>query len=355
MVGVYVIFMPKVLKDLGYNAVEIGAIYTSAPLMRFILPFIFKRYITLTNKVFITALVSTFIITVAFFLTIKNFYLHLFINLAFGGAMGAVLPFVETIALKYIGKERYGKVRLWGSIGFALVAFILAKFLDSYIIALVFLITTSAFTMLFGLFLAQYNLSNTKQEEENNKEFSLEKYWGFWISIFLFQLSFGGFYNFFTIYESSYGVSLDYISYLWIFGVVCEIVMLIFQGPLLKNFNLLTLINFTILVTTLRWLIVALFPQNLLLIALSQSLHAFSFALNYSAVIAYVYTLYPQKKLAQQFLLGVGFGLGGALGALISGVIYKYSPAGLFIFEAVVAFISFIFLFIHQKRKEKLA
>jgi len=355
MVGVYVIFMPKVLKDLGYNAVEIGAIYTSAPLMRFILPFIFKRYITLTNKVFITALVSTFIITVAFFLTIKNFYLHLFINLAFGGAMGAVLPFVETIALKYIGKERYGKVRLWGSIGFALVAFILAKFLDSYIIALVFLITTSAFTMLFGLFLAQYNLSNTKQEEENNKEFSLEKYWGFWISIFLFQLSFGGFYNFFTIYESSYGVSLDYISYLWIFGVVCEIVMLIFQGPLLKNFNLLTLINFTILVTTLRWLIVALFPQNLLLIALSQSLHAFSFALNYSAVIAYVYTLYPQKKLAQQFLLGVGFGLGGALGALISGIIYKYSPTGLFIFEAVVAFISFIFLFIHQKRKEKLA
>jgi len=354
MVGVYVIFMPKVLKDLGYSAVEIGAIYTSAPLMRFILPFIFKRYITLTNRVYIISLLATFFITVLFFLTIKSFYLHLLINLAFGGAMGAVLPFIETIALTYIGKERYGKVRLWGSIGFSLIAFILAKFLDSYSVALVFLIVTAFFTLLFGLFLAQYNVEQEESKLEDNKSFSLKKYWAFWVSVFLFQLSFGGFYNFFTIYETSYGVSLDYVSYLWIFGVACEIVMLIFQGALFKRFTLLHLLSLTLLITSLRWIIVALFPEDLALIAFSQSLHAFSFALNYSAVIAYVYTLYSQKKLAQQFLLGVSFGLGGALGAIISGVIYHYSPRGLFLFEAGIAFLSFIFLLIHQKRKEKL-
>ncbi len=354
MVGVYVIFMPKVLKDLGYSPVEIGAIYTSAPLMRFILPFIFKKYIALTNKVYISSLVATFIITALFFLTINNFYFHLLINLAFGGAMGAMLPFVETIALKYIGKERYGKIRLWGSVGFSLVAFILAKFLDSYTIALLFLITTSFFTMLFGLLLSQYNVEKKEEIQEDNKSFSLSKYWAFWVSVFLFQLSFGGFYNFFTIYESTNKISLDYISYLWIFGVVCEIVMLIFQGPLLERFNLLNLLHITILVTVLRWIIVALFPKNLILIAFSQSLHAFSFALNYSALIAYVYTLYSQKKLAQQFLLGIGFGLGGALGAIISGIIYKYSPSGLFLFEAFIALFSFIFLLIHQKRKEKI-
>ena len=352
MVGVYVIFMPKVLKDLGYSPVEIGAIYTSAPLMRFILPFIFKKYIPLTNRVFLVSLIATFLITILFFITIKSFYLHLFINLIFGGAMGAVLPFVETIALKYIGKEKYGKVRLWGSVGFSLVAFILAKFLDSYIVALIFLVVTAFFIMIFGLFLAPINSDNPK-EQEDNKNFSLSKYWAFWVSLFLFQLSFGGFYNFFTIYETNHGISLDYVSYLWIFGVVCEIIMLIFQGPLLKSFNLLSLINLTLLLTTIRWVIVALFPQNLLLIAFSQALHAFSFALNYSAVIAYVYTLYPQKKLAQQFLLGIGFGLGGAVGAFISGIVFKYSQSGLFIFEAFMAFLSFIFLLIHQKRKEK--
>ncbi len=346
--------MPKVLKDIGYSAIEIGAIYTSAPLMRFILPFIFKKYIKLNNKVFIISLIATFIITSLFFLTIKNFYFHLLINLAFGGAMGAILPFVEIIALSYIGKEKYGKVRLWGSIGFSLIAFILAKFLDSYETALIFLVITSAFTMIFGLSLIKYNINSKNESLKNNKEFSLSKYWAFWISLFLFQLSFGGFYNFFTIYETSNGISLDIVSYLWIFGVICEIIMLNFQGKLLSRFNLLNVINITIILTSIRWLILAIFPKNLILIYLSQSLHAFSFALNYSAVIAYVYTLYSQKKLAQQFLLGVGFGLGGAAGAIISGIIYRYTHNGLFLFEAFISFISFIFLIIHQNRKEKI-
>jgi len=53
MIGVYVIFMPKVLKDIGYNYIEIGRIFAAAPLMRFLLPFIFKRFISLTNRVFL--------------------------------------------------------------------------------------------------------------------------------------------------------------------------------------------------------------------------------------------------------------------------------------------------------------
>jgi len=86
---------------------------------------------------------------------------------------------------------------------------------------------------------------------------------------------------------------------------------------------------------------------------LAQATHAFGFALYYSAVIAYVYTLYSQKKLAQQFLLGVGFGLGGAVGAFVAGYIYKISPSGLFIFESFIALMSAIFLLIHKKRKQK--
>jgi PPP family 3-phenylpropionic acid transporter len=353
MVGVYVIFMPKVLKDIGYSSVEIGLIYAASPFMRFLLPFLFKHYIALTNKLFKSALVATFIITVIFFATIKSFYLYLIINLLFGGAMGAVLPFVETIALEYIGKERYGKVRLWGSVGFSLVAFVLAKVLYSFEIALYFLVVSSFFTMFFGLYLAKYNSdkADSKTIKENNKEFSLTKYWAFWASVFLFQFSFGGFYNFFTIYETSNGVKLDIVSYLWIFGVACEIVMLIFQGPLLAKYNLLTLLNIATLSATIRWLLLAFFPQNIAVVAISQATHALSFALYYSAIIAYVYSIYSQKKLAQQFLLGVGFGLGGASGAAIAGVVYKITPSGLFIFESFVALFASLLLVVHKRRK----
>ena len=353
MVGVYVIFMPKVLKDIGYSAVEIGAIYTSAPLMRFLLPFIFKRWIKLSSRVFCISLIATFLITVLFFFTINTFWLFLLINFAFGGAMGAVLPFVETIALERIGKERYGKIRLWGSVGFSVVAFILGNILENYIMALSFLVATALLTTLFGLALVQYDTKVVEREKsiESDRDFSLVKYWAFWGSIFLFQFSFGAFYNFFTIYETSHGIALEIVSYLWIFGVACEIVMLIFQGPLLKHFDLLTLLFIATLSGVFRWIIVAIFPKSLTLIMLAQATHALSFALYYTAAIAYVYTLYTQKKLAQQFFLGISFGLGGALGAIVSGVIYKVTPSGLFIFEAAIAFTAALLLIVHKRRK----
>jgi len=353
MVGVYVIFMPKVLKDIGYSAVEIGALYTSAPLMRFLLPFLFKHWIELTQRVFLSSLILTFLVTVLFFLTIHNFWAFLVLNLAFGGAMGAVLPFVEVIALESIGKERYGRIRLWGSIGFSLVAFVLGNILNGYIIALYSLAFMAFLTMLFGFALAQFDKDKLHRErvKESDSHFSLRKYWAFWGSIFLFQLSFGGFYNFFTIYETTNGIGLDTVSYLWIFGVVCEIGMLIFQGALLQRFHLLSLLLVSTMSGVLRWLIVALYPTDIPLIMFAQAMHALSFALYYTASIAYVYRLYSQKHLAQQFYLGIGFGLGGAVGAIVSGLLYNYSPKGLFLFEAFIAFVSAILLFLHKKRK----
>ena len=41
-VGVYIIFLPKVLHDIGYGAFDIGIIFALAPLMRFITPFFNK-------------------------------------------------------------------------------------------------------------------------------------------------------------------------------------------------------------------------------------------------------------------------------------------------------------------------
>ncbi|MBN2249146.1 MAG: MFS transporter, partial [Campylobacterales bacterium] len=187
--------------------------------------------------------------------------------------------------------------------------------------------------------------------KESDKSFSLSRYWAFWLSAFLMQVGFGGFYNFFTIYESEHGISLEVISWMWSFGVLCEIVMLYFQGPLLQR-NLLRILQFAMLVTALRWMILWLYPDSLPLTFASQSLHAASFALYHTAAITYVYSLYTQKKLAQQFFLGVAFGLGGSVGALLSGKLYGEH---LFLYEAIITLLGAGALLIHQKRKEKYA
>ena len=202
-------------------------------------------------------------------------------------------------------------------------------------------------TLLFGAYLIHYEPKHNTSSAAEDASFSLKKYWAFWLSIFLMQVAFGGFYNFFTIYETSHGISLEMTSWMWSFGVICEVVMLYFQGPLLQK-NLLNIIQFATLVTAARWMILYFYPNSITLTFASQSLHAVSFALYHTASITYVFSLYSQKKLAQQFFLGIAFGLGGSVGAILSGKLYgEY----LFLIESVITFLAFLFLLINQKRK----
>jgi len=346
LVGVYVIFMPKVLLDLGYSTVEVGIIYAAAPFMRFLLPFIFRHYLALTTRVYLLSLLFTFIGTVIFINSVESFWLYLLANLLFGASMGISLPYIETIALSSLSKSHYGKVRLWGSLGFMGIALWLGKILETPYEALYYLSAMAFFTFIFGALLTKYD-TTLHESAQDDVSFSLSKYWAFWTSVFLMQVGFGGFYNFFTIYETSHGISLEMVSWMWSFGVICEIVMLYFQGPLLQR-NLLNILLFATFITALRWMMLYLFPDSVTLTFASQSLHAISFALYHTAAITYVFSLYTQKKLAQQFFLGIAFGLGGSVGAVLSGQIYGEK---MFLIEAIITFMAFMVLWIHQKRR----
>jgi len=347
LVGVYVIFLPKALSDLGYSPSSVGVIYAAAPFMRFLLPFIFKHFIKLDIKVYHLSLIISFLTTLVFLYTIKSFWLFFISNLLFGASMGISLPYVETIALSQLSKSEYGKIRLWGSIGFMAIALYLGKILTNPYHTLYYLLGMALLSSLFGFIVVKYD-RHTHPSNQTDDTFSLSKYWAFWVSVFLMQVGFAGFYNFFTIYETSHGISLELTSWMWSFGVICEIVMLYFQGPLLQK-NLLNIIKFSILITAFRWILIYLYPSSIIITFFAQSLHAISFALYHTASINYVFGLYTQKKLAQQFFLGIAFGLGGSIGALIAGKVYgEY----LFLVESIITLVSFIMLVIHQKRRE---
>ena len=344
-VGVYIIFLPKVLHDIGYGTFDIGIIFALAPLMRFITPFLFLKHIKLDQKVFKTALFLSIISSVSFYLTIENFFLFLINNALLGVCLSLILPYLEVTAISSLGKEKYGKSRLYGSLGFMLISLVLAKFLTQPYIAIHYYLVLNILTVLFALFLLRFDVQ--RKDSILKESFSFFKYWPFWMSLFFMQMSFGGFYNFFTIYETAHGISLEVTSYLWSFGVICEILMLYFQAPLLKN-NLLNIIKICVAITTFRWVLLYLYPDSLSITFFTQSLHAFSFGLYHSSVIIYLYTLYENKKLAQQFMYGVAYGLGGFIGALIAGASYgEY----LFLYSAIFSFISFVTLYFVKRDK----
>ena len=350
IIAVHIIFLPKVLSEVGYSPSEIGIIFAAAPLVRFIVPFAFIKGVQLNRKIFNYALLSLSLSALAFYPSLHHFYALLFANIGLGIGLSLILPFVEVIALVLIGKERYGKVRLYGSVGFIFVSLVLVKFLSAPETAIIYLIVVTIATALFGYIIAKRDPSNSSSSDESHlDEFSILKQWRLWGGLLLMQVSFGAFYNFFTIYETERGISLDMTVYLWSFGVIVEIIMLYFQGPLLKK-NLLSILQFTTAFTSLRWFLLFLFPTDITLLFTSQAIHALSFALFHSAAISYLFTLYAQKKLAQQFFFGISYGLGGFIGAIGAGYIYELWPSQLFLVAAVVAFFSYALL--HSASRE---
>lgn len=339
LIGVHIIFVPKILSMVGYNAVDIGVIFASAPLVRFIVPFLFLKGFRLDHKTFVAALMLMVLGAIAFYPALTSFWPLLISNIIFGIGISLLLPYIEVIALEHIGKESYGKIRLFGSVGFIAVALVLVRYLDAPRIGINFLIAMALATSVFGAFIGslEHKKSATVSAlSQTLQSFNPLTHLSLWIGFLLMQVSFGPFYNFFTIYATDHGISLDMTVWLWSFGVVVEILMFYFQGPLLRT-NLPKLLQITAVFTAARWMIVALFPDNLTLLFFSQSLHALSFALFHTVAITVLFSLYDSKRLAQQFFFGISYGLGGFLGALGAGVLYQYTPSWLFIGGAIAA------------------
>ncbi|MFP4486916.1 MAG: MFS transporter [Campylobacterales bacterium] len=348
-VGVVMIYMPKVLYDLGYSAFDIGVLYSIIPITRFIVPFFFVKN-ELNRAVFLSSLLAFSLASFILLFTIKSFFLF-GLNLFIIGVCIAIMPpYIETIAIGLLKKERYGRVRLFGSIGFALVALVLSYFVDNYISVVLFLAIFVTISAILAYYISLANVTHGITTEDPKSGFRFRDEIGLWINIFLLQLSFGAFYGFFTIYETELGFSVEMVSYFWIFGVVCEIAMLYFQTTLMKRFSLMALIKFSSFATAIRWLMLYAYGDDMVMVFISQSFHALSFALFHSAVISYLFAHYEKKKLAQQFYYGIAYGLGMFAGSIFAGAIYgEY----IFLIAAGIAFLSFLALYIKPKRLAK--
>ena len=336
IIGVYIIFMPKVLTMVGYSASDVGIIFAAGPMVRFLLPFAFIKGLKLNTKSFNIALIIMIASSISFYFSLDSFYKLLISSIGLGVGLSLILPYIEVISLECVGKERYGKIRLFGSLGFILVALVLVKFLSSADIALNYLLTLSLLTSVAAFFIVKNQSIRDAKNSDVQNDITLLRDWRLWLGLTLMQVSFGAFYNFFTIYETDYGVSLDMTIYLWSFGVVVEVFMLFFQGRFLHG-NLLLILQITTFAGAIRWFLLFIFPQNLTILFLAQSLHALSFALFHSAAISYLFHIYRHKSLAQQFFSGITYGLGGFVGALYAGYVYELYPEYLFLSATFIA------------------
>ena len=329
-VGVYVIFFPNYLKNLNYSPTEIGIVFSSLPISRFLTPFFFQKRAITTDIFKISILFS---VIVPLFLFIDNFYIYIVIFIILGVVYSINFPYIEAIAINRL-EGHYGKTRLWGSIGFVAVALGLS-YLSFNLLVLYSIL--NFLTALFALKFINPEFEITKHFEK----IDFFKEWQFWIALILIQISFGGFYNFFTIYNLNAGISKEVNGWLWSIGVFAEIIIFIYQYRFLNKNNSLFYIKLSLLITSIRWLGLYFFKGNIFIIALLQTMHLFSFAIFHTAALMFVSDRYKNQTLAQQFYAGVGYGIAAFLGSIISGYLYGEN---LFLYESLIVFVGFMIL-----------
>jgi MFS transporter, PPP family, 3-phenylpropionic acid transporter len=155
----------------------------------------------------------------------------------------------------------------------------------------------------------------------------------FWLVIgviFLGRFGMGAYYSFFSLYlRSTFGAESVFggagVSLLWAIGSVAEIAPMWFSGRLIARWGLRAVLAVSLAAITVRLGLFVIAP-SLLVIALAQLLHAFTFGTFHTAAVSYVNSAIPAER------RGLGMAIYNSLG--VGCASFLASVAGGYIIEA---------------------
>ena len=272
---------------------------------------------------------------------------------AFSFFANVILPQIETLALAELqgDRGRYARARLWGSLGFLLVASGWGPLLDQ--IGRDWLPYTLLPLLLLMAICVQTLPRRSLPPADSRQSLSLRaalrrpSVRRFLAAALLMQLGFGPFYVYFTIHLEAAGHSGTAIGLLWGLGVLAEIILFMFINLLFGARSALGIMRLCLALTVLRWSVVAWAPESLGLMLLMQLLHALSFAAFHAASMQRVMEFFPgQLALRGQSLLYACLGLGGVLGTLLAGLAWHFGQGqAAFLFGAAMSVLAWLALF----------
>jgi len=357
LVGSLSPYMGLYLSDIGFSAYSIGLVNAVLMGTKIIAPNVWGWLCDYTARrlriITLGLLGATFFFSGLFIW--QQLIPILCITFLYGFFWNAVLSQFDTATVQYLGSksERYSHVRVWGSVGFIVAVTLLGVLFDEFSIQ--YLIPIS---WLLLLLITCVCLSIREPPVNVDKEASgrlwlvlrRPKVLAFFAAAFLLQFSFGAYYSFFSLYLESYGYSRTAIGFLWALGVVAEVLLFLVIHKIMPILGVAYVLFWSLAFTAIRWLLIAFYADNITIIMLSQLLHAFSFGAAHAACIELVRRFFVGHNAGQGNALysSMTFGVGGAGGALMSGVLWEVNPQWLFVVSASVlvlaTFIAWLYL-----------
>ncbi len=352
LLGAIVPYWSVYLDSLGMSGEEVGVLMAILMGTRIVAPNLWGWLADRTGRrvwvVRLGSLMTVVIFSAAFW--VSSFWGLALLMFGFTFFWNAVLPQFEVLTLASLGENRsfYSRIRLWGSVGFIVAVVLLGWLIDRYSIVLLVIFM---WAVMLVIWLSSLSFQDIPLPAPDGVQQGFVSYLcrppvlAFFAVCFLAQLGHGPYYTFFSLHMADYGYAKLDIGLLWALGVVAEVVIFIYMHRIVGAIGLRQLVLWSMLVCALRWALIALYPDSLPVMLFAQALHAVTFGCLHAAAIALVQLFFPQRCQGQGQALysSFGFGAGGALGALLSGLLWeRFGGASAFWLAAVVSMVGFL-------------
>jgi PPP family 3-phenylpropionic acid transporter len=336
-VGAMAPFWGLYLRSLEFNAFQIGVLMSLLQVMRIFAPNVWGHIADRTGKrvaiVQLAALVCLIAFVGVFWAT--TFWPLFAVMSLISFFWSASLPLVEATTLSHLGKstDRYGRIRLWGSVGFILVVVGLGAALDHASIKLVPWVVLG---LLVGIVLTSRVIPEAEIARHEHVHIPMRdvlrrpEVVALFGAALLMAAAHGPYYTFFTIHLVESGYSKSFAGWLWALGVVCEIGIFLIMPRVFARVRAETVLLATLVIAAVRFLLIGWQADNLPVLLFAQLLHAFTFGAYHAAALSLVHRHFTGKNQArgQALYNSLAFGVGGTIGSLYSGATWDALGAG---------------------------
>jgi PPP family 3-phenylpropionic acid transporter len=329
ILGIMVPYLGVFFDSRGFNAQEIGFLLAILMATRIVAPNVWAAVADRTGMrselIKLGSFAAAITYTSFFF---DGSFIYLAVSLAiYTFFWNSILAQLEVITLETLGDkaERYGAIRSWGSVGYIVLVISGGLAIDHWGPEV---LPYMGMILFLGLFACSLPLPANRSVVVNKSErpkltFDASLVW-FMLSAMLLQMSVGPFYGFFVLYLKQVGYSETIAGILVALGVLAEIVIFFYSSRLIRQYGIRVLLVVSLLLTSVRWLLLAFGVEHVSLLIVSQLLHAFTFGLVHAASIHFIHRHFnvSHRSTGQALYASVSFGVGGALGTWISGMIW---------------------------------
>ncbi len=336
-IGAFLPYFALYLQSIGLSAGRIAVLMSLGQFMRLLAPLLWSWLADSGGRRVRIVVVSTAAALLSYSVV---FLTQDFVALLIGMAVlhffwSASLPLVEALTLGHLAgrPEAYGRIRLWGSIGFILAVLGVGMLLD---VAPIQSQLWVSWALLLGTLVSALLLSEVKGHAGRiagpiGAVLRQRKVVFLLAAALLMTAAHGALYVFYSIHLVAQGYGKTLVGLLWTLGVVAEIFVFLLMPRISARVSMRRILLGCFALAVLRFLLIGWAVAFVGILVFAQLLHGASFGAHHAATMAALnHWFEPGQQARAQALYGsVAYGAGGLGGALLAGALWESAGAAI--------------------------